>query len=356
MADISPGLTTNSSEVYGHAVDQIDLFYSATYGYGIEPALFTSSSQFFTADVAQRDEFYPATFALEDGVLQITPSLITNTSIFYEAITGDIDEFYRADYVQLDIFYPADYELETVYSCDYVSDSDTIYSASLALGPALQTITVALFTSASATFYNATVTYPGNIDVPLTTNTSEIYTHAVFPETFALNLTRFDNTSAFYTPVMSYGITPARHDNTPVFYTAAVETVWFSILPDLVTNDSAIYTHQLQPSYAITVTQHLNLSTIYAPTMGYGISPALTTNTQTFYTPAMGQGIAPELFTNESQFNIDVVDLFDKYVTHTRVDNLSEVFSHIVNDGRPPLISVLMRLRRGRPPHNHGPI
>ena len=199
------------------------------------------------------------TIVLAEGAQTLTPSLYTNTQVFY---------------------------------------SPTVTAGTVTLVPSLYTNT--------QTFYSATVVDLGvNLYPQLYSNNNSFYAPTVTAGTITLTPSLYTNTQAFYAPTSAatYDLTPALYTNSQTFYSATVNNLGVILYPQLYSNENSFY--------APTVTTTVN------------IAPDLFTNSQTFYAPLIEieTDLFPELFVNSNVFYNSAL-VYNQELTTTLFNNM----------------------------------
>lgn len=188
---------------------------------------------------------------------------------------------------------------------------------------------------------NQTLTQSSRFD-----NTNAFYTHVLTPGVVALTQSsRFDNTNSFYAHTLSQGGTAqsltqsARFDNSNSFYTHALSATIALAQSSRFDNSQSFYTHTLSASIALTqATRFDNANTFYTHSLAATIAlsqSARFDNTNSFYAHALTASInlvQSARFDNSNSFYTHALTPGVVALTQSaRFDNANSFYAHTLS-------------------------
>lgn len=181
-------------------------------------------------------------------------------------------------------------------------------------------------------------------------NTSSFYTHVLTPGVVALAQTaQLDNTNTFYTHVLTQGgvaqnlTQTARFDNSNTFYTHVLSATIGLVQSSRFDNSQTFYTHSLSVTIGLTQAPRFdNAQTFYTHSLNATIAlsqSARFDNTPSFYTHALNATITlvqSSRFDNSNAFYTHVLTQdggAQTLVQSSRFDNANGFYTHLLTPG-----------------------
>lgn len=297
--DVAPDLLTNSSTIYSPVVSGV---------YTITPDLIDSVGQVFNPTIVP-------------GSVDVTPDVLTNTNTFYDAtLTTGVTILPDTIASTNEVFVPTINPGAVDIVPDALTNSNTIYSPTVTTGSV--TVEPDVLTNTN-TIYNPTINNGGVTITPdLLINLNTIYDNIVSVGAVDVTPDLVENTSQVFVPDVVLNMVPDLIESTEQIFSPSIIQV---ISTQLLTNTNSFPSPTVTPGAVTIETVRVESTTqVFVPQVYIGdaitILPDLLSNTSVIYSPTLASryGRIDRVATTTRTSEISTTSRTDEVASTTR--------------------------------------